>query len=96
MGRRGYSLPSTAPCCTMTPSSCKAWRRKFLQGWLWNPGSGALAAEMGKGSRKEHSTLTAPSYFAGAADKTGTRENQVGWGLLSSWGGGMASGLGSP
>lgn len=30
------------------------------------------------------------SYFAGAADKAGPRENQVGWELLSSWGGGKA------
>lgn len=60
------------------------------------PGSEALAAEQREQAGEKSPALTALSYFAGAADKTGTRENQVGWGSLSFWGGGMASGLGSP
>lgn len=54
-----------------------------------------LAAELREQAGEKSPALTALSYFAGAADKTGTRENQVGWGSLSFWGGGMASGLGS-
>lgn len=36
------------------------------------------------------------SSFTGSSDKAGTRENQVGWALLSSWGGGKATGLEPP
>jgi hypothetical protein len=55
-----------------------------------------LAAEVRRKGKKETCPLIVLSYFAGAADKTGTRENQVGWGLLSSWGGGKATGLEPP
>lgn len=37
------------------------------------------------------SLLIGLSSFTGAADKAGTRENQVGWALLSFWGGGKAT-----
>ena len=60
-----------------------------------NPSS-APGCRTERASGRKEPALTALSYFAGAADKTGTRENQVGWGSLSFWGGGMASGLESP
>lgn len=96
MGRRGCSLPLAAHVVLWLPPAVSPGEGNSYRAGPGIQAREPLAAEKGKGSSKKHSTLTAPSYFAGAADKTGTRENQVGWGLLSSWGGGMTSGLGSP
>lgn len=47
------------------------------------------AAEgVGRKARRQGLPLIVLSCFAGAADKAGTRENQVGWELLPSRGGG--------
>lgn len=54
------------------------------------------AASRRRKARRKGLPLIVLSYFIGAADKAGTRENQVGWELPPSRGGGKGHGLWPP
>ena len=86
--RKGCHLPLLSPASHPdSPSSSESWKIRlrccFAKGSEW--ASKAQCHWLPKWREKQVDRaypLTGLSYFAGAADKAGTRENQVGWELL--------------